>query len=116
MPKGRTTKHPAVILQPDEGWLADQPPVEETEDRNCDDGQERKDQQAKKAGQQERIRLEGEFRTRPKPAASLHRAWLSDGRGTCSALVNVGYIPSEFLHMPELLNESEHASGEIPTI
>src|SRR2546426_10114063 len=101
MPKGRTTKHRRVILQPNKGWLSDQPPVEETENEDRNDGQERKGQQAKEAGQQERIRLEGEFLSRPAQAALLHRAYRT--------LARDGDILFEFIHMLDPLNESGHA-------
>src|SRR5437660_11385431 len=104
MPKGRTAKHRGVILQPNEGWLPDEAPVEEAEDGDRDDGQEQKDQQAKKAGQQECIRLEGDFRLRPKPRTLLHCARLTENCSTCSVLAYAGYIPSEFLHMLDPLN------------
>src|SRR5947209_19414406 len=99
MPEGRTAKHRSVILQANEGWLTDQGPVEEAEEGDRDDGQEQKGQQAKKAGQQERIRLEGDFCLRAKPTTLLHCARLSENCSPCSALAYTGYIPSEFLHM-----------------
>src|SRR5215469_4832434 len=116
MPKSRTGKHYLVIPQPDKGWLAEQPPPEETEDGDRENGQERKYEQPNEAGQQERIRLEGKLRTRPRLTEPLHCTWLSDGHSTRGAPANLSYIPSEFLHMPELLNSNGHVLREIATM
>src|SRR5579883_2065876 len=106
MPEGETAEHQAVILQTNKGRLSEQPPVEEANDGDRDDGDERKYQQAKKAGQKERIRLQREDSFSFEQATPSYHPWLIDDHHTRRALTP---IPFDSLHMPELLDEHGYA-------
>src|SRR5579883_2069694 len=106
MPEGGTAEHQAVILQTNKGGLPDQSPVEEADDGDRDDGDKRKYQQAKKAGQKECIRLQRENSFSFEQATPFHRPKPVDNCHTRRALTP---ILSDSLHMPELLNEHGYA-------